>query len=108
MELTLPDIWSIPIGAILSAAGFLIAAVWAASKPYNKIMQQIAAILERIEHMEERNTKADIETEAVKIEQAAQKTTVAVMAERMQHQTESIKRIEDGVQELLKVMRSGK
>lgn len=63
MELTLPEIWSIPLAAIIGAVGFLVTAVWAASKPYNKIMSQITAILDRMQHMEARNAKADAEPE---------------------------------------------
>lgn len=108
MELTLPEVWPVSIQATFSIIGALALAIWISSKAFNKVMSRIDAIDEKMAHMEERNKRADAETEKVKTEQGDQRVAQAVMAQQLHSQGESIRRIDSGVQEILKFFRSQK
>jgi septal ring factor EnvC (AmiA/AmiB activator) len=69
---------------------------------YYRLSGGIATLEEKFTKMEARNTHADQETEAVKIEQAEQKTTVAVMAQQIANQSKTIDRIDRNIEELMK------
>jgi hypothetical protein len=104
MELILPATMPVTLGALLAFLT-LFASILGV---YYRLSGQVQHLMNVVDKMAQRNVRADSETEAVKSEQAAQKTTIAVMAERQHHQGENIKRIDDGVQELLRISRSDK
>jgi hypothetical protein len=94
MNLTLPETWVVSIELIVGLLSAIIVASWASSAAYKRIMAKLENLSMDIEAMKLRNLGADHETQAVKQEQAAQKTTIAVMAERQVHQNASLDRIE--------------
>jgi hypothetical protein len=69
---------------------------------YYRLAASLSALEEKFTKMEARNIHADAETEAVKVEQAAQKTTVAVMAEQINGITRTLERIDRNVEGLVK------
>ena len=69
---------------------------------YHKLSGQVRHLEDKFDKMALRNTKADQETEQVKREQAAQKTTVAVMAEQIHGMGRTLERIDGNVTELVK------
>lgn len=98
MELVLPTTLPITIGAIaafLTLFGSIIGIYW-------QLRGQVRHIEEKVDNMAERNKRADEETEAVKQEQTAQRTTVAVMAEQIGGITRTLERIDRNVEGLVK------
>jgi septal ring factor EnvC (AmiA/AmiB activator) len=108
MEVTPIDQWAVGIEVLLGFALTMAGAIWAASKAYAKLMAKLDGLKEEIDAMKDRNLRADRETEAVKAEQALQKTTVAVMSEQIKHIGTTTARIDatvnkvaDGMAQLL-------
>lgn len=79
MELVLPNTLTITIGAIIAFLTIFASIIGV----YSRLRAQLDSLQSRFDKMEKRNTHADQETEDVKREQAAQKTTVAVMAQQV-------------------------
>lgn len=98
MELIIPGSMTVTAGAILAFLTIFSSILGV----YYRLAAQLGALEEKFVKMEERNIHADHETEDVKKEQASQKTAVAVMAQQIKNQGESISRIEAGVTELLR------
>jgi len=98
MELTIPATMPITIGAILAFLTMFGSVIGV----YYRLNSQMSTIMRKFEVMEQRNIRADHETEAVKQEQAAQKTTVAVMAEQIGGISRTIERIDRNVEGLVK------
>lgn len=69
---------------------------------YYRLDASLKTLEGKFEKMEARNTHADEETEAVKMEQAEQKTTVAVMAQQIADQSKTVDRIDRNIEELMK------
>lgn len=105
MELLLPATWPISIEMLALAVSFLLGAGWAAASAYRRIMAELHAMREDIDAMKSRNLAADRETSKVKLEQSEQRTTVAVMAERIEGLGRTIDRMDRGISELLKASR---
>lgn len=102
MEVTLPETMTLTIGGIvafMTIYGSLLGI-------YYRLSASLKSLQGKINDMEQRNIHADAETEAVKAEQAAQKTTVAVMAEQIVGITRTLERIDRNVEGLVK-SRSG-
>ena len=98
MELTIPATMPITIGAILAFLTMFGSVIGV----YYRLNSQMSTIMRKFEVMEQRNIRADHETETVKAEQAAQKTTVAVMAEQIGGISRTIERIDRNVEDLVK------
>jgi hypothetical protein len=98
MELVLPTTLPITIGAVgafLTLFASIIGVFW-------KLRGQVQHLEGKVDSMAERNKRADDEAEAIKNEQAAQKTTVAVMAEQIGGITRTLERIDRNVEGLVK------
>lgn len=98
MELTIPATMPVTIGAIIAFLTIFASVIGV----YYRLSGQVATIMRKFEAMELRNQRADTETEAVKKEQAEQKTTVAVMAEQIGGITRTLERIDRNVEGLVK------
>ena len=72
---------------------------------YFRLRAQLDQLQTRFDKMEHRNTAADQETEQVKLEQAAQKTTVAVMAQQVSGIDRSIGEIKADQKETMQLLR---
>ena len=107
MELIFPETWPVSLELTAAILGFIVFTVWGAAKAYGKIMAKVDGIIDKIEHMEQRNALADAETAKLKLEQGDQRVAQAVMSQKIHNQSESIARIDRGVQELLKAARRG-
>lgn len=105
MQLTLPTAWSLSAEAIAACFLFIIMCAWISSKAYSRIMSELKAMREDMDAMKERNKLADQETLAVKAEQADQKTTVAVMAQKLISVEGTVGRIDNNMLELLHLAR---
>ena len=99
MELIIPASMTVTIGAISAFLTILVSVIGV----YFRLSGQVATIMKKFESMELRNIRADQETEAVKKEQADQKTTVAVMAEQIGSITRTMDRVDRNVEALVKV-----
>lgn len=98
MEVALPGDLSLTLTeviAFLTIYGSLIGI-------YFRLNASLTALRGDFREMQQRNKHADEETEAVKAEQAAQKTTVAVMAQQIENQSKTIDRIDRNIEELMK------
>lgn len=98
MEVILPATMTVTIagiGAFLTIFASIIGV-------YYRISARLDTFEAKFVKMEQRNAHADLETEAVKIEQAAQKTTVAVMAEQISGISRTLERIDRNVEGLVK------
>lgn len=102
MELVIPPSLSLTIGSIIAFLTIFASIIGV----YFRLAASLATLEEKFVKMEQRNYRADEETEAVKIEQAQQKTAVAVMAEQISSQYRMIERIDRNIEELMK--RGGK
>ena len=89
-----PETWALSLEAVASAIVAILVMGWIARAAYSQIMAKLESLSNDIEEMKLRNSKADHETEVVKAEQSAQKTTIAVMDERLRNQTHALERIE--------------
>jgi hypothetical protein len=98
MELILPQTATLTIGGIVAFLTIFASIIGV----YYRISARLDSFEGRFMKMEERNTHADLETEAVKAEQAAQKTTVAVMAEQISGISRTLERIDRNVEGLVK------
>lgn len=76
MEILLPTTMTITIGAIIAFLTIFASIIGI----YYRLAAKLGHLEEKFTAMEKRNKYADHETDDVKKEQAAQKTTVAVMA----------------------------
>jgi len=74
----------------------------AAAGGYWRLALQLGHLERKMDAMSRRNEAADLESDAVKVEQAAQRMTVAVMAEQMRGVTNTLGRIDRNVEELIK------
>lgn len=98
MELLLPNSFPVTLTAVIAfvsifAAGFGV---------YFRLSGQIAALITKVDAMVERNKHADIETDIVKKEQAAQKTAVAVMAVKLDNVQDTLGRIDRNIEGFMK------
>lgn len=100
MNLTMPMQWTITWPEIAGVLLFIAVNVWLAAAAYRKIMERLDSLMKRMDSVEKRNLAADHETALVKEEQAQQRTTIAVMAEHVKHNSEALARIERGVEAL--------
>jgi hypothetical protein len=98
MEVIIPATLSVTIGAIFAFLSLFAGIIGI----YYRLSGQMASLEEKVDSMATRNEHADRETEAVKREQAAQKTTVAVMAEQISGITRTLDRIDRNVGDLVK------
>ncbi len=98
MELTIPATMSVTIGAVVAFLTIFASIIGV----YYRLSGQVSTLEKKFDSMAQRNVRADEETEAVKREQAAQKTTVAVMAEQISGITRTLERIDRNVEELVK------
>jgi hypothetical protein len=102
-----PDMtMTLSLELLFAAAAFLIGCAWAARAAYSKIMSALVELREDIEAVKERNRMADAEAERIRVEQASQKTNIAVMAEQITGIGRTLERVDRGMTELLRA-RSG-
>ena len=74
---------------------------------YYRLSGQVKHLESKFDAMVTRNKKADLETEAVKAEQALQRTTVAVMAEQINGVIRTLERMDNNLDQLVKRMNDG-
>ena len=98
MELILPPTMTITVGAVIAFLTIFASIIGV----YYRLSGQVKHLEDKFDKMAQRNDRADQETEAVKTEQAAQRTTVAVMAEQINGMGRTLERIDGNVGELLK------
>lgn len=98
MELILPASMSVTATAIIAFLTIFASIIGV----YYRLSGQVKHLEDKFDKMAHRNERADRETEEVKREQAAQKTTVAVMAEQIYGMGRTLERIDGNVNELLK------
>ncbi|WP_287994583.1 hypothetical protein [Acidiphilium sp.] len=98
MEVVIPATMTVTVGAIFAFLTIFASIIGV----YYRISARLDVFELKFTKMEQRNTHADQETEAVKIEQAAQKTTVAVMAEQISGISRTLERIDRNVEGLVK------
>lgn len=98
MEVVIPATMTVTVGAIIAFLTIFASIIGV----YYRISARLDVFEDKFIKMEQRNTHADLETEAVKIEQAAQKTTVAVMAEQISGISKTLERIDRNVEGLVK------
>lgn len=97
MDLTMPTQWTVTWPEITGVVLFVVVNIWIASGAYRKIVERLDRLDKRMDSVEKRNVAADHETALVKEEQANQRTTIAVMASQLKHNSEVLARIERGV-----------
>lgn len=98
MELIIPPSMTVTIGAIIAFLTIFASIIGI----YYRLTAQVGVLEKKFDQMAQRNVHADQETEAVKREQAAQKTTVAVMAEQISAMGRTLERIDRNVDDLVK------
>lgn len=115
MDLTIPTTWAISWAQVAAVVGFCATTVWIVAGAWSRIMARFDKTDARLEKMDERmgsmearNTVADRETVTVKLEQAAQHTEIAVMAEQMRSQGATLARIDRNLEALAKDLRERK
>lgn len=102
MELILPTSLPITLGSIFMAVSILYGVIRAYTKLTANINNRFQHLEEKFDAMVKRNEKADFETEKVKDTQRVQETTIAVMAEQISNQGQTLLRIDSNVADLVK------
>jgi len=105
MEYILPDTLIISTGAIVTAIFLLLTTTAGAVTAYRKIMSEIHGLRQDVTEMKRRNVVADHETDIVKVEQAQQKTTMAVMAAQVTGIDRSITEMKTDQRETVQLLR---
>lgn len=100
MELVLPNTMTVTMGAIAAFLTIFASIIGV----YYQLSSQVKHLEAKVDAMVVRNKDADAETEAVKVEQASQRVTVAVMAEQIHGVTKTLERIDSNLAELVKNM----
>lgn len=98
MELILPASMPITAGAIIA----FLTLFGSTLGVYYRLSGQVKHLEDKVDKMALRNDKADHETEVVKIEQSAQRTTIAVMSEQINGISRTLNRIDRNVEGLVK------
>lgn len=98
MEMTIPTTMTVTVGAILAFLTIFASVLGI----YYRLSGQVKILEGKFDKMAQRNDRADLETEAVKAEQASQRTTVAVMAEQIGGISRTLERIDRNVEGLVK------
>jgi hypothetical protein len=98
MEIVLPASIPVTLGAVAAFISIIATVVGI----YFRLRGQLEGVQRQIDKMALRNERADHETEEVKREQAAQKTTVAVMSEQISGISRTLERIDRNVEGLVK------
>lgn len=97
MELIVPPTMTVTISAMIAFLTIFASIIGV----YVRLRAQLDNMQVQFDRMVLRNEHADSETEKVKAEQAAQKTTVAVMAEQIVNQGKMLERIDRNIERMM-------
>lgn len=103
MEVILPTTMTVTMGAIAAFLTIFASIIGV----YYRLSIQVRHLETKFDSMTERNKAADAETEAVKLEQAQQRLTVAVMAEQISNVSKTLDRIDANITQLIEKKRNG-
>ena len=98
MEIIIPATLTVTLSAVLAFLTIFASII----AVYVRLRAQLEQLQLQFDKMAKRNEHADQETEKVKDEQAAQKTTVAVMAEQIANQGKILTLIHEDLRSLVR------
>ena len=100
-EVLIPGSANFTLTALLFALVAFLSLVATATSGYFKLTNQVTTLEKKMDLMRARNVHADLETQAVKDEQSAQRTCIAVMAEQIGGITRTLDRIDRNVERIV-------